>query len=163
LGKSYTVFTYGSLMKDFSGYDMYLKDADFVCDARVRGDLRFFCSDYPVMINRSSGERFVKGEIYKVDEETMEKLRKYEGVGNLFTCYTERVIEAETAEGILSARAFVAIPEIEIPVRLTSKSIPEGDWREFKSGSRYLSVFQPLMLALSVMVLGAVIWQLGVI
>ncbi len=44
-------------MNGFYGYKKVMKDAEFIGDATADGDLRFFCSDYPVMIKK----RVVRG------------------------------------------------------------------------------------------------------
>ncbi|PLX68977.1 MAG: hypothetical protein C0603_04635 [Denitrovibrio sp.] len=163
MSKKYTVFTYGSLMKGFYGNDTLMKDAEFIGEATVDGNLRFFCSDYPVMIKKDDGKSSVKGELYHVDEVMMERLRSYEGVGSPLTCYTEKVIKAKTEEGDVPARAFVAMPGIAVPVKLSSRSIPEGDWRLFKSSSRWLPVAQPLQFYFVAIVIGTIFWQMGLI
>lgn len=154
MGKKYTVFTYGSLMNGFYGYDKFMSDAEFLGEAFAQGDLRFFCSDYPVMIHQK-GKNLVRGELYRVDDETMEELRKYEGLGNPFTCYTERLIETETKSGKVSARAFVVISAIKFPMVLTTRQIPEADWRVFKSSGRRLPVSRPLVIVFGLFLLGA--------
>jgi len=161
LGRKYTVFVYGSLMEGFYGYKTFMKDAKFISKARVKGDLRFFCSDYPVMIKKLKGSKYVQGELYEVDQETMGNLRKYEGIGNPFTCYTEKVVQAETEDETLTARAFVVIPTIEMPMLFTSRHIPEGDWRKFKKAKKRLPVSQPLVMFLLVFLLGELVWYLG--
>lgn len=136
MAKTYTVFTYGSLMRGLYGNKTVMADAEFLGTAEVPGELRFFSSDYPVMIKRYRGKGTVKGELFQVGEETMQKLRKYEGIGNPFTCYTESVVKAQTADGMVPARAFVVIPNLVMPTRLTSRKIPSGSWHEFRQGRK---------------------------
>jgi len=149
-------------MNGFYGYKTLMKDAKFISHATVNGDLRFFCSDYPVMVKKTKGGKPIKGELYLVDEKTMKKIRNYEGIGNPFTCYTERVVKAKTNDGVVTARAFVVIPQIEIPMLLTSRHIPECDWRQFKSANKRLPIPKPLILFLSACILSAVVWELFV-
>lgn len=106
----------------------------------------------------------MKGELYRVDEDVMNELRNYEGIGNPFTCYTEKVVKAKKTEhGDVTARAFVVIPSIALPMKFTSKNIPEGDWRVFKQSKRRLPIPQPLVLSLLMFAIGALIWQVGYI
>lgn len=160
MGKTYTVFTYGSLMKGFYGHETQMADAEFLGSATVNGDLRYFCSDYPVLVKKTKGGKPIKGELYLVDEPTMERLRKYEGIGSPLTCYTEKVVRADTSEGPVIARAFVAATAVELPMIFTSRHIPECDWRSFKKGRKRLPVSKPLMLFMGACVLGAAFWEL---
>ena len=158
--KTYTVFTYGSLMKGFYGYDNFMQEAEFLGTASVKGDLRFFCSDYPVMIKKNKGGKPGKGELYRVNEKTMRELRKYEGIGNPFTCYTEKVVQAQTENGNVRARAFVVSPSIEIPMMFTTRHIPSADWRKFSESGRKLPIPQPLIILLGIGLAAAAIWEL---
>lgn len=160
LSKTYTVFAYGSLMKGYYGYKTIMQSAEFLGEASVNGDLRFFCSDYPVLVHKPKNGKTVKGELYRVDEETMDKIRKYEGIGNPFTVYTETVLKAETDNGTVTARSFVCIPRIVLPMMFTTRHIPEGDWHLFKASRKRLPIPKPLMLFVGACALGAAAWEI---
>jgi len=154
-------------MQGFEGHDSFMQDAEFLGEGTLKGDLRYFYSDYPILVNNPSDGKPVKGELYKVDQTTMEKLRKYEGIGDPFTCYTERVVKAQTKDGKVVARAFIVIPQIETPISLISRHIPERDWRKFVSNGKHLPLPKPLMLFFGGCILGAaileIVWQMGLI
>jgi len=160
LAKDYTVFTYGTLMKGFYGHDNFMLDAEFIGEATVNGDLRFFTIDYPVLIKKTKGGKPIKGELYKVDEKTLNKLRKYEGIGNPFTCYTERNVTAKTKDGDVIARSFVVIPRIEMAMLFTSRHISECCWRKFKSKKMRLPIPQPLIISAAAGLLAAIVWEM---
>lgn len=127
----YRVFVYGTLMKNFYGYRKYLKSADFIGSAKVRGKLYQTQSNYPVAI-LSKGKKPIYGEIYEVDKDTMIKLRNYEGIYSFFTYYKETITPAmlETGEKIF-VRCFVAHPLAILFILFTGKYIKSGDWKGF--------------------------------
>jgi len=158
LGKKYTVFTYGTLMRGFYGHENFMQDAEFLGEATVNGDLRFFTIDYPVMIRKTKGGKPVHGELYSVYEQTLEKLRRYEGIGNPFTCYTEKDVTAKTKDGEVIARSFVVIPRIELAMMFTTRHIPEGSWRKFKESRKRFPIPQPLLISLAASLFAAVVY-----
>jgi len=160
LGKRYTVFTYGTLMRGFYGHENFMQDAEFLGEATVNGDLRFFTLDYPVMIKKTKGGKPVRGELYSVDEKTLEKLRRYEGIGNPFTCYTEKNVTAQTKDGEVIARSFVVIPRIELAMMFTTRHIPECCWKKFKESRKRFPIPQPLLISLAASLFVAVVYEL---
>lgn len=133
---TFTVFTYGTLMKGFEGYEKYLKNSTFLGCGTINGKMYHTNSGYPVVIKSSfPGENRVKGELFEVDKNTMIKLRNYEGIYSFFTYYTEEILPVTLEDGSVKyARVFVAHPFAKPFIRLTSKKVKHGDWR------RYISV-----------------------
>lgn len=160
MDKTYTVFTYGTLMQGFYGHELLMNDAEFLCEASVNGELRCFTLDYPVMIKKKNCAKPVKGELYKVNEKTMEKLRKYEGIGNPFSCYEEKSVQVKTNSGVLEATSFVVPPRMEIPMKFTTRHIREADWRKFKETKIRFPLPQPLVISLAASLFAAVIYEL---
>lgn len=159
MARKYTVFTYGSLMKGFYGHSELMQNAEYLGAAGLRGELRFFCSDYPILIHNETNSP-VKGELYRVDTETMKELRKYEGLKDPFTCYTEKEVKVHTEKGDKVARAFVVAPILEFPILFTSRHIPERDWRVFVSKGKRLPIPKPLALLFGACILSAAVYEL---
>lgn len=127
----YKVFVYGTLMKDFYGYKKYLKSAKFIGNAKIKGKLYQTQSNYPVAI-LTNDEKFIDGEIYEVDRDTMIKLRNYEGVYSFFTYYKEATVSAilDTGEKVY-VRSFVAHPLALLFIYFSGKFIKSGSWKDF--------------------------------
>jgi gamma-glutamylcyclotransferase (GGCT)/AIG2-like uncharacterized protein YtfP len=148
LNRKFPVFAYGSLLKGFEANDTFLKNADYMGKAKVKGFLRCTTSDYPILIVDEEKGEFVSGELYLVDYETMDRLRKYEGVGSIFTLYTEKYVNLYNNE-MKRVRAFVAPSILSFPLKLTSKPVKGGDWLEFIS-ARHIFIPKRLILTLSI-------------
>jgi gamma-glutamylcyclotransferase (GGCT)/AIG2-like uncharacterized protein YtfP len=147
-------------MRGFYGYEKYLRDAEFLGCAYIEGDLRFFCSDYPVLIKRQTKGEKVKGELFQVDAETLDKLRNYEGIGSPLSFYSEKDVEVHTDSGVAAAKAFVASPGLSLPVTFASRYIPEADWRAFKESGGRFPIPKPMVLFFSACAFGAVLWEI---
>ena len=90
---NYTVFTYGTLMKDQRNH-YYLADSRFLCDAILDGYGLFDTPyDYPAAVKMD--DHTVYGELYEVDEKTKEMMDELEEVGNLYDC-TEVIVKSES-------------------------------------------------------------------
>ena len=129
--EKHTVFTYGTLMKGFYGYEKYMRNAKFISRGVMNGKMYHTPSNYPAVVYKPMSPCDVHGEIYHVDETTMENLRKYEGIGSVITCYEEKIVEVKTENGKILAHAFVVTPLKKLMVKSLSKKIKHGDWRKF--------------------------------
>jgi gamma-glutamylcyclotransferase (GGCT)/AIG2-like uncharacterized protein YtfP len=72
-----TVFVYGALRKG-ALHAWRMKKANFVGEASVRGTLARI-DWYPGLV--LAGDTLVKGEVYEVDEKTLQELDEFEGIG----------------------------------------------------------------------------------
>lgn len=129
--EKHTVFTYGTLMKGFWGHDKYMKDAEFISNGVMSGKMYHTSSSYPAVIHKPLSDNPVHGEIYHVDNITMENLRRYEGIGSIMTCYKEKIVEVETENGKIPAHAFIVKPSKKWIVKSISKRVKHGNWRKF--------------------------------
>jgi len=130
---TFTVFTYGTLMHGFSGYNKYLKDSTFLGTGRIKGKIYQTNSGYPVVTMSKNGSD-IYGELFEVDKDTMIKLRNYEGVYSFFTYYKEEIFPITLDDNSVKyARVFVAHPIAKPLIKLTAKKIKCGNWKEYIS------------------------------
>jgi len=131
---TFTVFTYGTLMRGFIGYEKYLKNAVFLGNGSIKGKMYQTNSGYPV-VTKSKNGRDIHGELFEVDKDTMIKLRNYEGVYSFFTYYREELLPVKLADGSVKyARVFTAHPFVKPLIKLTAKRVKNGDWKEYIAG-----------------------------
>ena len=74
------VFVYGTLKKDF-GNHYFLKDSEFLGHAEVKGTI-YSLGHFPGA--KLDEEGIIKGEIYEVNKETLERLDRLEGHPRLY-------------------------------------------------------------------------------
>lgn len=149
MAKKYSVFTYGTLMKDFEGYKKYMQKGDYVCSGSFKGHMYHTSSGYPAVIYDEEGTE-IAGELYRVDEDLMEQIRRYEGVNSFLTCYEEKELKVSTPDGYIVARGFVVSPYWKILIRLSGVSVESGDWRSFLSApvKKPMQPIVPLIISL---------------
>jgi len=126
-----TVFVYGTLLKGFHGHNTFLKDADYLGEATIKGDLYHLPFGYPAVICRKNSANTVRGELYKVDAEKLKWLRKYEGVEGLNSVYREIDINCTADCGEDRSKVFAASCAKEWVIRLIGHHVADGDWRSF--------------------------------
>lgn len=131
MDRRYTVFTYGTLMKDFYGHKKYMRDSFFICKGTIRGFMYNTHSGYPAVIHDKLNGYEISGELYNVSGEVMESIRAYEGVGSLFTCYEEQCVDVSTDKGVVSANVFLVSPAKKPLVKLFSRRVKCGDWKKY--------------------------------
>ncbi|MDO4484560.1 MAG: gamma-glutamylcyclotransferase family protein, partial [Clostridia bacterium] len=109
-GKANAVFTYGTLMRDMPAAPL-MDDALWGGHAILKGYAMYDLDLYPG-IRQADGEA-VQGEIWFVDDATLDALDDYEGEGSL---YTRRRVSISTGFGSLAANVYVynGMPEGEI-------------------------------------------------
>lgn len=77
------VFTYGTLKKGFSNH-VLLSSSEFVQGAQTQPlYLMYNCGWYPCLVKSEKGIS-IKGEIYRVDDNTLKQLDRLEGVPYLY-------------------------------------------------------------------------------
>lgn len=80
-GKKNYVFVYGTLMKGQRNHERFLRDEDFVADGRIEGFRNYDLGSYSGIVY---GNGQVAGELYFVDDETLDSLDVLEGEGDLY-------------------------------------------------------------------------------
>lgn len=143
MSDSHIIFVYGSLLKGLYGHDEYMQDAEFLSNAEVTGDLRFYTPEYPVLILKKRGKT-VKGQLYRINNDTLNRIREYEGLNDTFTWYHEAKIQIGEKEVII----FTVKPSLSIPILFISEHIPHGDWISFSETSRKSPFPQSFLIAL---------------
>lgn len=76
------LFVYGTLMKDRSNHDAYLKGSRFFAKGRLKDYALYNLGSYPA-IKKVDGSN-VLGEIYIINNETLEKINYLESEGSLY-------------------------------------------------------------------------------
>lgn len=80
-GKNNYIFVYGTLMRGQCNHERFLKDKDFIADGRIDGFKNYDLGSYPGIV---FGSGQVAGELYSVDDETLESLDELECEGDLY-------------------------------------------------------------------------------
>jgi gamma-glutamylaminecyclotransferase len=83
--KSFIVFTYGSLKRNYGNHRL-IEGQEFLGEATTLPNYRMYdCGLFPCMVATEEGKGVaVKGELYKVDEKTISRLDRLEGVPFLY-------------------------------------------------------------------------------
>jgi gamma-glutamylcyclotransferase (GGCT)/AIG2-like uncharacterized protein YtfP len=116
------VFVYGTLRSGgANAMSIRFPDSKFVADTRVRGRL-YDLGAYPgLLLNESSS--FVIGEVYEVDDETLNKLDEFEASSNYLRKQVEISLGAEGRIGW----TYEPNPELySLQTLITS-----GDWLQY--------------------------------
>jgi gamma-glutamylcyclotransferase (GGCT)/AIG2-like uncharacterized protein YtfP len=115
---THRLFVYGSLKRGFRHHDL-LGGAPFEGDARTApGFSLVLQGEYPALVR--SGTACVHGEIYRVTEELMTELDRFEGCPDLY-----RREQIQLDDGT-SASSYVIPPDRAKAL----PTIPEGRWLE---------------------------------
>ncbi|QAR33319.1 gamma-glutamylcyclotransferase [Geovibrio thiophilus] len=123
------IFVYGTLMKGFAGHIEYLSGKEPEATGYIQARMYYLPVGYPVIILKQ-GYR-VYGEIYDVNEETMEAIRIYEDIFEAEPMYEERILDVRTDNGVISAAVFSASKSCEKQVEAFGTHVPSGRWDEF--------------------------------
>src|SRR5689334_11772842 len=88
------LFVYGTLKQGFSNHDAFLKEAEYLGEADIKGtllDLKYF----PGYV--SDGDGIVHGELYRITKGQLVSIDHLEGAGFL---YDRVIVEATTPKEI---------------------------------------------------------------
>lgn len=95
----YTLFVYGTLKKNERAHDL-LMNSQYLGKGIIKGYKKIDMFYYPGVVRNSS--ETVKGEVYRIDEETKSKIDVYEGEGYLFKCVDVDIyVNQEVLKGIV--------------------------------------------------------------
>ncbi|WP_290443257.1 gamma-glutamylcyclotransferase [Clostridium sp. CF012] len=89
------VFVYGTLMRGRSNYKYYLEHSIFLGIGTIQGYALYDLGFYPGIILDEN--ECTKGEVFEVDNETMSRLDRLEGEGDL---YLRRLVKVEMDNGL---------------------------------------------------------------
>ena len=106
--KNNYVFTYGTLLKGERNHHL-IDDNDYVCDATVNGFIMFNLGRYPGIYH---GNGTILGEIYLVDDETLNKLDELEEEGSL---YIREIVKAKSLDKEYEVYIYVYNKEVSNP------------------------------------------------
>lgn len=96
------VFVYGTLMRGQANHKSYLLESEYIGDGEISGYALYDVGCFPGIVVETDDK--VKGEVYFVDEETLNKLDLLEGEGSL---YHRRLVEIRT--GNISSYGYVYV------------------------------------------------------
>lgn len=78
---NHNVFVYGTLMRGEANHEYYLTDESFKGNASASGFEMYDIGAFPGIV---PGDGVIPGEIYEVDDETLQRLDYLEGEGSLY-------------------------------------------------------------------------------
>ena len=115
------VFVYGSLRRGNAGaMSVRFPDATYVGEGKVRGSL-FDLGEYPGLVLNGE-DSIVTGEVYEVDDDTLDKLDKFE----LTSDYIRKQVEVE--QGSERMDCWIYVPERDPEFFADCELIESGDW-----------------------------------
>lgn len=117
------VFVYGSLRRGNAGaMPVRFPEATYVSEGRVRGSL-YDLGEYPGLVLDGEAS-FVTGEVYEVDDDTLNRLDKFE----LTSDYSRRQVEVE--HGLERTDCWIYVSERDGEFFSDCELIATGDWLE---------------------------------
>lgn len=114
-----TVFVYGTLMKGYGNHRNYLSHSEFVGTGEITGYALYAVSSFPGIVPEG-GEK-VKGEVYKVDQDTLKRLDRLEGEGSL---YLRKQVEVRADGHIVQAWTYIWNHETRNTVKINYDAQP---------------------------------------
>ena len=116
------IFIYGSLRRGSAGaMSIRFPDAKFIGDAKVSGSL-YDLGAYPGLLINDS-ESLVTGEVYEIDDETLNKLDGFEASSHYLRKQAEVLLEGE--------RTMCWTYEPDPDFYSLRELITSGDWIEY--------------------------------
>jgi len=103
MNRRHLVFVYGTLKSGYHNFDRYLRGSHKVGNAATRRAFHVTCVGYPVAYRSGPDPLPVNGEVYLVNNETMAKLDRLEGVPYLY----QRTSEIVLVDGTTQLRAWM--------------------------------------------------------
>lgn len=126
------VFVYGTLLSGESNHKI-IKDSECICDnAEIVGYVMHALGGFPGIIHTGKDYDTIKGEIYKVDDETFKRLDMLEGYPNFYNRKEEIVFECDASDDywFIFHDAWVYFLSSD-SIRPNEGLIPSGNWREY--------------------------------
>ena len=116
------VFVYGTLRRGSAGaMSVRFPNARFIADAEVSGSL-YDLGPYPGLLLDGSSSSVI-GEVYEVDDETLNELDEFEAASSYWRKQAEIILGAE--------RRMCWVYEPDPEAYLIRKLITSGDWLEY--------------------------------
>lgn len=110
---TYPVFVYGTLKKGYGNHRL-LKDAAFAGRAVTNDRYAMLDAGFPVLMKAGGERRNVVGELYKVDQATLERLDRLESKGRMYDRVAIQVKKIPAADNEIpytyTAWAYIGIP-----------------------------------------------------
>jgi len=120
--KGKLIFVYGTLMKGNSNHKHYLGESRYLGDGLLEGYDLYNLGSYPGIKSSSSGS--VKGEVYYVDFETLERINFLEREGNLYSLQ-KRTVEMDGIS-VPNVGVYVYLREVDGKKRVAPFEQPWG-------------------------------------
>jgi gamma-glutamylaminecyclotransferase len=106
---SHLVFVYGTLKRGQHNHNRFLATSTFLGPATTAERWRMITGGYPVVLpnHHRAGAGRIRGELYEVDDQTLEALDRLEGNGHL---YLRREVPVVANDGIsFAGRAWMYV------------------------------------------------------
>lgn len=114
------VFVYGTLKAGKLNHRI-IEGNDFLGEDYIQGFDLFCGGGFPWIVPSEASDTLVKGEVYEVDDETLERLDRLEGYSNGYTGFYDRT-EVVTTEGKTVLVYFMHDNS------RNGRPVPSGDW-----------------------------------
>jgi len=126
------VFVYGSLKTGFgNNHILQVKGSSFVADDVINGFDMYAMGGFPGIVVNPSAGKGISGEVWKVDDEVLQRLNSLEGFrGQDDPSNFYNRVEVETVNG---HKCLVYIQET-IP---SNHPVPSGEWCKSTQSYRY--------------------------
>jgi len=126
ISKGTLVFVYGTLMTGRANHDHFLKNSMMMGEGRLFGFALYELGSYPGIKPKKKGQ--VLGELYLVDQKTLERLDRLEGNGALYDRIDVEVLGHPSHT--YKAQTYVYKGRIKVDNLLTMKDQPWGKPKE---------------------------------
>lgn len=123
--KGINVFVYGTLMKGNSNYESFLGEAEFIGEFVAEGFALYDLGSYPGIIHSKSDK--IKGELYRINNETLKKLDRLEGEGSLYIRKSISVVN--NSNEVQEAYTYIYNQGVSRKVKISYENQP---WRLMK-------------------------------
>lgn len=119
------LFVYGTLMKGQCNHESYLSDAYYIGKFNLKGFALYDLGGYPGIKETYSNDQ-VKGEVYQIDGETLNRIEKLEGEGYL---YKRKEVSAYSEGSAKEIRVYVYTYNKEVE-KANKISVLDQPWRQ---------------------------------
>lgn len=83
------IFVYGTLLRGNCNHERFLSGSKYLGEGRLSGYALYDLGSYPGV--KQKEEDAVKGEVYAIDSETLERINRLEGEGSLYSLKKESI------------------------------------------------------------------------
>ena len=120
----FNVFVYGTLKKNRGNYH-YLKSSEFIGNGKVENYTMVSLGGFPGAID--TGEDIIHGEVYRINENTLNNLDRLEGYNvakDDYNFYTRETVDVTMEDGSIISAYMYTLPKSY----LKYETVENGNW-----------------------------------